>query len=501
MLSRLPMIGCVAAVCLFITAPVDAQTAAKTAQNHSWADDCTFEKDKIVCSVKEDSPQAIGPLQVPNSSVVVIRVTNKSPFDDCTLGDIKTAEIKPPDPIVTILQLLTKSITGAALPSSFKDPGATVSGKSQSQRTPADNLYMDLKKMQKTIDDEIAEAGKLVSRNGDAAQNADKLFSNPPRTKADYDAPATATRISVADLRQSLNDLLGEGEPSVESESVHQGLLRDRLKDILAKGPQDPTDVDTIPADEVLFDNLSGKIAALKANYDAVSAAHIQFRALSTFFDQVDTLVKTAGKNPFQKDVLILPFVQQTATTSVSCSNSFSKKTTSPQIPVTVMYQKDPRLSVSVGPLLSTIEKQKLGTTPISTGVDSSGKPTFKSVFAVVDHAPVQVVPFAFLNYRLLDFSGKTNPAKKKSVSLNLSLGVGVNPNSGTNEPEFFVGPSIGFKKLMVQFGDHIGRFQDGFSGGFNIGDTVPANFPSTLPIHKVYRNGFGIALSYRLPL
>jgi len=500
MLSRLPMIVCVAILCLFVSTLVEAQKPAKTVKSHSWADDCTYEKETIVCSVKENSPQAIGPLQVPNSSVVVIRVTNKSPFDDCTLGDIKTAEIKPPDPIVTILQLLTKGISGAALPSSFKDPGETVRGKPPADRTAADNLYMDLKKMQKTIEDEIADAGKLISKNVAAVQNADKLFSNPPRTRGDYDASATADRVSVGDLRQSLNDLLVEGEPSVESETLHLGILRDRLKDILSKVAQG-TDIDTIPADEALFDNVSGKIAALKANYDAVSAAHTQFRGLLTFFDQVDALVKAAGKNPFEKDVPILPFVQQTATTSVSCSNGFSKKATSPQIPVTVMYQKDPRLSVSVGPLLSTIEKQKLGTTAISTGVDSSGKPTFKSVFAVVDHAPVQVVPFAFLNYRLHDFSDKKNPAKKKSISLNASLGVGVNPNSGTNEPEFFVGPSIGFKKLMVQFGDHIGRFQEGFTGGFNIGDTVPANFPSTLPIHKVYRNGFGIALSYRLPL
>jgi len=422
MLSRLLMIGCAVALCLFVNSPAKAQKPTGTAKEHSWADDCKYEKDKIVCSVKEDSPQAVGPLQVPNSSLVVIRVTNKSPFDDCTLGDIKTAEIKPPDPIVTILQLLTKGMTGAALPSTFKDPGESISAKQQSKRTPAENLYMDLKAMQKTIDDEITNAGKLLSRNSAGAQDVDKLFSSPPRTKADYDAPATANRVTVTDVKQSLNDLLAEGEPSIESETLHQGILRDRLKDILVKGPQDPTDVDTIPADELLFDNLSGKVVALKANYDSVSAAHTQFRALLTFFDQVDALVKAAGKNPFEKDVPILPFVQQTATTSVSCSNNFSKKVTSPQIPVTVMYQKDPRLSVSVGPLLSTIEKQKLGTTAISTGVDSSGKPTFKSVFAVVDHAPVQVVPFAFLNYRLWNFSGKTNPAKRKFVSVNASL-------------------------------------------------------------------------------
>ncbi len=308
MLSRLAMMGCVATFCLFLGTSLEAKKHAKTVKKHSWANDCTYEKDKIVCGVKEDSPHAIGPFQVANSSEVVIRVTNKSPFDDCTLGDIKTVEIKPPDPIVTILQLLTKTVSGAALPSSFVDPGTKINDKAK--KTPADNLYVDLKKMQKTIDDEIANAGQLVSQNSAAAQNVDKLFSNPPRSKSEYDAPATPNKVSVTDLIQSLNDLIAEGEPSLEAETLHQGILRDQLKDILAKGPRDPIDIDTIPADEVLFDNLSGKIAALKANNDSVSAAHTQFRALLTFFSQVDSLVKTAPvaggatKNPFQKDAL-----------------------------------------------------------------------------------------------------------------------------------------------------------------------------------------------------
>jgi hypothetical protein len=506
MTYRAVAIGCAAILSLLLTGLSEAQQTPQAQQNdrnlkgHSWTDDCSYEDHKIVCSVKQDEPEAIGPLQVPNSSLVVIRVINKSPFDDCVLGDIKTTEIKPSDPIVSILQMLTKAVSGP-LPSALSDKSESIGKKTT--KTPADSLYLDLKAMQKKLTDKADEATSTVQTNYAAAVNVDQLFSKPPRSNSEYNSNSAE---SIGAIEQTLKDRLADGEPSLESEQLQQAIFRDRLKDILTKGPQGTVteiaqDKETISDDATLFDSISGQIAGIKANYDAVSAAHVQFRAILSFLYQVDNAVKKSSPNPFQKDIPILPFVQQTASTTVACSNSYSKKATPQQIPVTILYQKDPALSVSVGPLLSTIEKQKLGTTPVSTGLDSSGKPTFKSEFAIVDHAPVQVVPFAFLNYRLYDFSDKENPAKLRPVTLNASLGVGVNPNSGTNEPEFFAGMAIGFKKLMVQLGDHIGRFQQGFTGGFNVGDTVPANFPSTLPIHKVYRNGFGIALSYRLPL
>src|SRR5262249_59591040 len=79
-------------------------------------DNCVAENNKIVCSIKESEPKALGPIQVPNFSKVTIRVTEKSPFDDCALAEVKLTEIKVADPITTILGLLTKAATGAPLP-------------------------------------------------------------------------------------------------------------------------------------------------------------------------------------------------------------------------------------------------------------------------------------------------------------------------------------------------------------------------------------------------
>jgi hypothetical protein len=462
---------------------------------------CTSDGDRIVCSVSESAANAVGPLHVPNGSKVVIRITNKSPFDDCTLAEVKLTEIKPSDPIVTILQLLTKAATGAAIPTGASALSTEIKGKGGQKLTGAEELHEDLMDFEAQLRKELTDVTKVIEDPGgltSLAQDIDKLFLKPPRTSATYQ-----TQIQQPDgPEDKLAKVLSQPDLSLDAEQVRYGILRDRLKQVITDGPiQGSNDIKTIRSDQEVLDTIAGELSALKSNYDSIAAAKVQFRTLLTILKQIDSSM-SAGIDPFSKDLPMVAYRQQTATTSISCTNSITKKASVPPIPVTVMYEGRLNLSVSVGAMLSTIEKQKLGTTAVSTGTNSSGQPTFKSVFAVVDHAPVQVIPFAFLNYRLLNLEKKNpDPTRLPKYTLHASAGVGVNPNSGSNEVEFFFGLAFGIKKLLVQVGDHVGRFQEGFTGGFNIGDTVPANFPSTLPIHKVYRNGFGIALSYKLPL
>jgi len=472
-----------------------------TCPGYAQTNSCTSESGRIVCVVKESDPNALGPLHVPNESKVVLRVTEKSPFDECTLAEAKLTEIKSQDPIVTILQLLTKAATGGALPSGAAALSTTQTIRDKKQNgktlTPAEALHEDLLDLRATLDGEITEITKTIESPGglrSLAEEIDGIFLAPPRTKEKYQS-------QIPQLEDKLTAVLSKPDPLLEAEQLRYGILRDRLKPIIMNGPmQNSNDIATISNDEEILNTVAGQLSALKTNYDSIVAAKVQFRTLMTFMKQTDSSLR-GTTDPFTKELPMVPNLQQTATTSITCSNAITKKVSTPAIPVTVMYEGLPRLSVSVGPLLSTIEKQKLGTTPVSTGVDSTGKPTFKSLFAVVDHAPVQVVPFAFLNFRVANLERNSNPAKQPRYTLHVSTGVGVNPNSGSNEVEFFFGVGFGVKKLLVQVGDHVGRFQKGFTGGFNIGDTVPANFPSTLPIHKVYKNGFGIALSYKLPL
>jgi hypothetical protein len=461
---------------------------------------CVSDGDRIICSVSESNPNAVGPLHVPNESKVVLRITNKSPFDDCSLAEVKLTEIKPSDPIVTILQLLTKAATGAPIPGGASDLSSQIRAKGHGL-TSAEELHLDLMDFEARLRQKLMAVTNVIEDPGglaSLAQEMDNLFLNPPRTSAAYHDQVQQPN----GAEDKLERVLSSPDPSLEAEQIRYGILHDRLKQVITNGPVlGSKDIATIDSDQAVLDTIAGELSALKSNHDSIAAAKVQFRTLITFLKQTDSSM-TVGISPFSKDLPLVPNRQQTATTSISCTNSITKKASVPTIQVTVMYEGTPNLSVSVGALLSTIEKQKLGTTAVSTGMNSTGQPTFKSVFAVVDHAPVQVIPFAFLNYRLFNLERKKcDPTKRPRYTLHASTGVGVNPNSGSNEVEFFFGLAFGIKKLFVQVGDHVGRFQEGFTGGFNIGDTVPANFPSTLPIHKVYRNGFGIALSYKLPL
>ena len=458
---------------------------------YAQTDDCVLENGKIVCPIKQTGQDIVGPLTVPNSSKVVVRITEKSPFDDCNFTEIKLTEIKQTDPIITILQLFTKAATGVSLSSATAALAPENLGGTNEEKL----LFRDAKILSNNIQSSLSTSQSTITTQGDYTRNdINRLFSVPPRDAVTYGNV-------VPEVEDKLREFISEPEKSLVAERLRYTLLFDRFKTLLnARGGSVGSDPDEpLALIQEVINTIDGQLVALKTNYDSINAARAQFKLILAFLEDTDLLV-SSGKG-FQKDLSLLGFSQQAASTTIVCSNSYTKKVTTGPIPVTVLYKDNPKLSVSVGPLLSTIPKQRLGTTPVSTGLNSSGAPTFRTEFAVVDRASYQVIPFAFFNYRIYEFGRGSNPVKPSLFSLHLSAGFGVNPNSGSNEVEYFVGPAIGFKRYLIQFGDHIGRFQKGFNGGFNIGDTVPASFPSALPIRKVYRHGFGIAFSYRLPL
>src|SRR5262249_50866000 len=147
---------------------------------------------------------------------------------------------------------------------------------------------------------------------------------------------------------------------------------------------------------------------------------------------------------------------------TVTCTNFFTKQVSVDPIPFTVTYHDIPFASVTMGVLFTTLNKREIGTSPVRTGTAADGTPTFRNTFAETDHAANQIVPFSFFNVYL---SGT------RRLNLNFTSGVGINPNNGSNQAEFFVGGAIGFKNVYVQFGGHIGRWQE-LGGGFVLGET-----------------------------
>ncbi|MFM9903652.1 MAG: hypothetical protein ACKVQJ_03665 [Pyrinomonadaceae bacterium] len=446
---------------------------------------CEVKGDRIVCTIKENAPEIIGPFEVPNTSKVTIKVIEKSPFDDCSLGEIKLTDIKESDAIAAILKILAKA-SGFSIPDGMSDLA-----NDKIPTDPTGDLLNELKLWRRDLTDKNNAAKGTIKAAADLAHKLDDLFAKPPRNRNDYVA-------SFGVIKPLLETALSGGEPTTEPEEVRYPLVRERYKVLVTTGVPASDQPALAEAGRVL-DDVAGLIASLKINTSALVAARVEMRTVRVYLNQVEYAVQNG--NPFEKEFVLLGYTQKAAETSITCTNTFTKNVTLSKLPVTVLYKNDPALSVSVGILLSTTAKQKLGIVPQRTGVDSNGVPTFKNVFGVADHARVQIVPFSFINYRLFYFGAKSEPLAKPKYSLSLSAGVGVNPNSGSNEVEYFFGPALGIKNYLIQFGDHIGRFQKGLNGGFVLGDTVPANFPSTLPINKVYKHGFGIAISYRLPL
>jgi hypothetical protein len=129
-----------------------------------------------------------------------------------------------------------------------------------------------------------------------------------------------------------------------------------------------------------------------------------------------------------------------------------------------------------------------------------SNPPVDTQVFAVTDRAQVQLVPMAFVNYRIFPYTSSHYGKGKESElvwATHLSAGVGVNPNTGTNQPEFFFGLGIGLNRFVLHPGIHVGRTQN-LGGGYLLGTTVPGTLMSA-PISWSYHMAFSIGFSVRV--
>jgi hypothetical protein len=104
------------------------------------------------------------------------------------------------------------------------------------------------------------------------------------------------------------------------------------------------------------------------------------------------------------------------------------------------------------------------------------------------------------VNYRIAPYhSSQYGRTKEDELvwTAHLSAGFGVNPNTGTNQPEFFAGLAFGFNRFLVQPGIHIGRTE---SVGGNYPLYTPlANPPAAVPIAWSYHVAFSIGFSVRV--
>jgi hypothetical protein len=199
-----------------------------------------------------------------------------------------------------------------------------------------------------------------------------------------------------------------------------------------------------------------------------------------------------------------------TNTGTISCTSTISTTVaTTDTINYTILYQNVPALTVSTGILLTFLPKYQYGVESMldANSVNLTATPpnpgTFTNYFAQTDYSRAQVFPMAFVNYRVLKpwlKSWWAEPNSELAITTNLSGGIGVNPNTGTNQVEFFGGGAIGFSRALVHFGEHWGR-QESLGGGFTVNNPVPTGWSSsnTVPINWKYQHYFALGFSVRI--
>ena len=196
----------------------------------------------------------------------------------------------------------------------------------------------------------------------------------------------------------------------------------------------------------------------------------------------------------------------------ISCVSDLDGKTpTTTNINTSLLYQSVPRWSASAGLLTSFLPKTIIGLTDTNNSTVATAPGDVQS-FQVTDRARAQVVPMAFINYRL-GHHQSTFYGKGKENELvwteGVSAGIGINPNTGTNQPEFFLGLALGMNRLIIHPGIHFGRTES-LGGGYSLnvpfvsttsatGTVVPPTVPSTVPLSWSYHVAFSIGFSVRV--
>lgn len=418
------------------------------------------------------------PVRVNNGTAVTVTGA-KSPFSTCTVTT-KREELKPePNPIGQFLKLLAGA---APIPASLADEACPApAGVAIPDDDEARRIEAALANIRTNLNQSHTEVTQARTQHEGTATRVSRFINcrgadgvtNICTNETTLDTQKTEVG---AEVLGRLNSPL----PVVESVT----LQIDSLKKVLAERYKTPR-----PGEEAWLAGVNSRLdcfakhlAALNQSLAALKTVRAELETFSDLLAAHQTSFKYSKVLPEDNDAKV--------SGTVTCTNFFTKQVTVEAIPFTVTYQNIPRASVTAGVLFSTLEKRVVGTQAERTGTAADGTPTFRTIFADTDRSSNQLVPFSFFNVYL---SGT------RRMNLNLTGGVGVNPNNGKNQAEFFLGGAVGFNNVYIQFGGHIGRWQE-LGGGFRLGETVPDKFTG-VPIERRYTMRPAIGISYRIPL
>ena len=279
--------------------------------------------------------------------------------------------------------------------------------------------------------------------------------------------------------------------------------------------PPTKCDLDHLREVDEIVDRAKAAMTLLTYNNTALQGAQASLKTSSVILDKVwDDFVRR--KDPTNKtvyvdgDVLVQEFNlgtdrKATITGNLSCVTDVDGKTaTTDAINFSILYQEVPHWTASAGLLTSFQRKRIIGLVD-EPGIPAANPPTFVPYFAVTDSARAQVLPMAFVNYRITPHNFRydnsmSHYGKNREDALiwtgHISAGIGANTNNGATQPEFFLGLAVGLNRFMIHPGVHFGRMQS-LGGGYTLNTQAPSGI--SVPINWSYHPAFSIGFSVRL--
>jgi hypothetical protein len=475
-------------------------------------------------------------IRVADRSAVLLRINGISPLEVCGIAPKAQTITTVTNPLDAIFSTITAYKNFPIGESVQRNPAAEAHG-----ILPADPALAAFY----GLSNQVIPAGNAIIKKQNTAL---EQYNNDIKAMNEYVAmPYRGTAWSTFDpehaeaLQQVKKDskfpsVLQDGTTTVPSELDWAGLqaLIDQMKTLQprliascatataacdAAGQKNLSDTSTdIERAASILTLLQDNLKSLQTQQTAIATAFTALKKMKTDFD---TRLKTgvAKRDPQdgapKQQVLYMPIILgrdygTTDTGTISCTTA-----TTPAVPTTdainytILYQNVPALTVSTGILLTFLPKYEYGVVStldpgsVNLGATPPAPGTFTNYFAQTDYARASVFPMAFVNYRVFKpylKSWWSEPNSELVITNNVSAGIGVNPNTGTNQTEYFAGYALGFSRALVHFGEHWGR-QESLGGGFTVGNPVPSGWTSsnTVPINWKYQHYFAMGFSVRV--
>lgn len=224
---------------------------------------------------------------------------------------------------------------------------------------------------------------------------------------------------------------------------------------------------------------------------DAIAEA---IKRVYGYFLRIRTTLNLIEKAPIRSHLQRLPGDRNaTATYTAACKNLESGTPSGLPVTFTILYQDLPRVSFSVGALVSLVPKREVAAVSHDPGMVD--KELVRVATMAEGESVPQAVPFSFLHVRLHEWTWR-----RRDYALNVSGSLGVNPNSGSNQAEFAVGPSVSIGRLNVFVGWHFARPQrlvQSFEDALPEDRVIHRDIP--LPVERFWDGNVGFGISFRV--